>query len=84
MLGLFGDYAFKEKKETVSCLGMAKSMFSDDVKLIKELSNYLHNRKSQRNMPRKKAWECQLKLLVYLVVSSKAMAIHPRSVALCT
>ena len=63
MLGLFGDYAFKEKKETVSCLDMAKSMFYNDVKLIRELSNYLHNRKLQRNMPKKKAWEYQLKLL---------------------
>ena len=76
MLGLFGDYAFKEKKETVSCLDMAKSTFSDDVKLIKELSNYLHNRKSQRNMPRKKAWECQLKLLEKVPKEQRANQVH--------
>ena len=76
MLGLFGDYAFKEKKETVSCLDMAKSMFYNDVKLIRELSNYLHNRKLQRNMPRKKAWECQLKLLEKVPKEQRANQVH--------
>lgn len=76
MLGLFGDYAFKEKKETVSCLDMAKSMFSDDAKLIKEISNYLHDRKSQKNMPRKKAWECQLKLLDKVPKEQRANQVH--------
>ena len=76
MLGLFGDYAFKEKKESISCLDMAKSMFSDDVKLIKELSNYLHNRKVQRNMPKKKAWDDQLKLLEKVPKEQRANQVH--------
>ena len=75
-MGLFGDYAFKEKRESISCLDMAKSMFFSDGGLIEEISKYLHNRKVQRNMPKKKAWECQLKLLEKVPKEQRANQVH--------
>jgi len=75
-LGLFGDYAFKEKRESISYLDMAKSMFSSDGGLIEEISKYLHNRKVQRNMPKKKAWEYQLKLLEKVPKEQRANQVH--------
>lgn len=75
-MGLFGEYAFKEKKEKVTCLDMAKSMFSNDNKLIEEISKYLKNRKAQKNMPRVKAWECQLTLLEKVPAEQRAGQVH--------
>ena len=55
---------------------MAKSMFSSDGGLIEEISKYLHNRKVQRNMPKKKAWEYQLKLLEKVPKEQRANQVH--------
>jgi hypothetical protein len=76
ILGLFGNYEFNKKKENISCLDMTKSMFPDDMNLIKEIGNYLRNRKIKKNMPKKKAWECQLKLLEKVPKEQRANQVH--------
>ena len=75
-MGLFGDSLKKSKRDNVSCLDLTRAMFPTDTKLIAEINSYLFARKKQKNMPKKKAWECQLKLLEKLPKEQRASQVH--------